>query len=196
MSTYEEAKEINAKLDPMSVYPMATVPLTYENTATSNHPIFGFDCTKCGKHAGTTFIKSTSENMVRLGLCFYCLYDVELAEQVARDHPRMTIIDGHIYTPGNNTTGQWRGMAGRRFDIEYIEPSVWAGHKITTFDLWSGATMKDDLRAKFPDTARFLNGAEKVEIKNSPDYKAAWEPSRRTGEPYPLPQTLPNGGPK
>lgn len=175
---------------------MATVPLTYENTGASLLPIFGFTCTKCGKHAATTFVSWVAEKMVARGLCFYCNYDVDLAEQVAKDHANLTIIDGHLYTPGNRTTGEWRGMAGRRFDIEYLEPSIWAGHKITTFDLWSGATMPDDLRAKYPDTARFLNGAEKVTIKNNPDYTAAWEPSRRNGEPFPLPQTLPNGGPK
>lgn len=192
--SYAEACEINKKLDPLSVYPMATVPLTYENTASSNNPLFGFDCTKCGKHASTSFIKEVSEKMVARGLCYYCNYDVDLAERVARDHTHMTIIDGHIYGPGSKTTGSFRGMAGRRFDIEYIEPSIWAGRKITTFDLWSGSTLPDDLRAKFPDTARFLNGAEKVSL--SGPTKTAWESSDHRNEPYPLPNTLPNGGPK
>jgi hypothetical protein len=192
--TYAEASERNKSVDPKEVYPMATVPLTYENTASSHNPIFGFTCTKCGNHAATTYIKSTSDRMVELGLCFYCLYDVELIERLEKNHARMTIIDGHIYGPGSRTTGDFRGMAGRRFDIEYIEPSVWAGHKVTTFDLWSGAGVPDDARGRFPDTARFLNGAEKVALQGK--IKTAWEGSSRTGEPFPLPNTLPEGGPK
>lgn len=171
--TYQEARERNKTVDPMSVYPMATVALTYEDTGASHDPIFGYTCTKCGAHAATTFIRSTAEKMVERGLCFYCNYDVDLAEHVA---------------------GNWRGMAGRRFDIEYIEPSIWAGHRITTFDLWSGADMKPELREKFHDTALFLNGAEKVSLQG--EIKTAWESSNRNGEPYPLPMTLPDGGPK
>jgi hypothetical protein len=130
--------------------------------------------------------------MVERGLCFYCNYDVDLAEQVARDHSRLTIIDGHLYTPGNATTGEFRGMAGRRFDIEYIEPSVWAGHKITTFDLWSGPTMPDELRAKYSDTARFLNGAHKAQIGDT----TCWNDSDYRAVRFPLPNALPGGGPK
>jgi hypothetical protein len=79
-----------------------------------------------------------------------------------------------------------RGMAGRRFDIEYIDPSIYVGQRTTTFDLWSGSTMPEHLRAIFPDTARFLGGAEKVQVGET----TCWNPSDHKSEPYPLPKTL------
>jgi hypothetical protein len=102
----------------------------------------------------------------------------------------MTIIEGHVYGPGNRTTGEMRGMAGRRFDIEYIEPSANAGKRITTFDLWSGSTLPDRLRERFPDTARFLGGAEKVELGENAHITRCWNPSSAKTEPYPLPKKL------
>ncbi|MCZ4089303.1 hypothetical protein [Sinorhizobium psoraleae] len=64
-------------------------------------------------------------------LCYTCNYWVDM-ERKRREHAQMTIIEGHIYGPGNRTSGEFRGMAGRRFDIEYIEPSVYAGQRTTT----------------------------------------------------------------
>ena len=104
--------------------------------------------------------------------------------------PSETIIDGYVYTPGNRTSGSFRGMAGRRFDIEYIEPSIFAGKRITTFDLWAGGQMPDWLRAKWPDTAKFLNGAEGVDLGKGGIIERCWNPSMSRAEPYPLPKTL------
>jgi hypothetical protein len=103
-----------------------------------------------------------------------------------KEHTKMTIIDGHVYTPGNRTTGSFRGMAGRRFDIEYIAPSVYAGQKITTFDLWSGSTLIKVLRARFPDTAKFLGDAEKTKAGET----VCWNESDGKNDPYPLPSSL------
>lgn len=46
--------------------------------------------------------------------------------------------------------------------------------------------MPDHLRARFPDTARFLGGAERAQVGET----TCWNPSDRKSEPYPLPNTL------
>jgi hypothetical protein len=115
-----------------------------------------------------------------------CNADVELAERLERDHAKMTIIGGHIYTPGNRTSGEFRGMAGRRFDIEYMAPSIYAGQKITTVDLWSGGSLPTRLTALYSDTARFLNGAEKAQVGET----GCWNSSRHSAEKFPPPSSL------
>jgi hypothetical protein len=145
-----------------------------------------YTCKGCDKESSNTYVEPTRTRMLERLLCFACNYWREFEEKLESDHARMTIIDGRAYTPGNRTSGEMRGMAGRRFDIEYIAPSVHAGKRITTFDLWSGSDMPDRLKAKYPDTARFLSGAEKAVVGDT----TCWNPSDGKCEPYPLPRTL------
>lgn len=149
---------------------------------------YEYTCTGCGAVARNTYSEPSRTNMLERRLCYTCNYWRDFAAQLEREHVEMTIIDGHVYGPGNRTSGSFRGMAGRRFDIEYIEPSIHAGKRITTFDLWSGSTLPDHLRQRFSDTARFLGGAEKVEMDGT--IKRCWNPSDHRAEPYPLPRSL------
>ena len=145
-----------------------------------------FTCAQCGEEDRNTYCEPHRTNMLERRLCYHCNYWRDFAEKIAREHREMTIIKGHVYSPGDRTSGSFRGMAGRRFDIEYIEPSVYAGQRITTFDLWSGSTLPEDLHAKYPDTAVFLGGAERVSVGDT----GCWSPSDTKTEPYPLPKTL------
>lgn len=147
-----------------------------------------YSCCECGKEASNTYCEPHRTDMLDRRLCFICNYWRDYEKELDRDHAKMTIIAGHVYGPGNRTSGNFRGMAGRRFDIEYIEPSVHAGKRITTFDLWSGSALPDRLKERFPDTAKFLGGAEKVTLDG--EIQACWNPSDRRSEPYPLPHTL------
>lgn len=63
-----------------------------------------------------------------------------------------------------------------------------AGSRVTTFDLWSGSTLPAELAERFADTAKFLNGAERVTL--SGEIQTCWEPSSNKTEPYPLPASL------
>lgn len=157
-----------------------------ETTWKSDKTYFKFICCKCGEEARNTYCEPAYTQMMDRLLCWNCNFWIEQEKRYDKEHPSMTIIDGHVYGPGNRTSGEFRGMAGRRFDIEYIEPSVYAGQRITTFDLWSGSKLPHHLRAKFPDTARFLGGAEKAQVGET----TCWNGSERNGEPYPLPNTL------
>lgn len=145
-----------------------------------------YTCSKCGKEARNTYCEPNRSRMLANRHCYSCDYWVEQEQRIERDYASMTIIGGHIYSPGNRTSGQFRGMAGRRFDIEYVEPSKFAGKRITTFDLWSGSAMPDELKAKFPDTARFLGGACKAQVGET----TCWNQSEHRSEPYPLPRSL------
>jgi hypothetical protein len=156
----------------------------------SDTPYFKYTCRGCGKEGRNTYCEPSYTQMMERRLCWDCNYWREAEAKYTKEHTTMTIIDGHVYGPGNRTSGSMRGMAGRRFDIEYIEPSVYAGQRVTTFDLWSGSALPDNLRAKFPDTARFLGGAEKATWPEGSLYTAAWNPSDSRSEPYPLPNTL------
>lgn len=147
---------------------------------------FGFTCKECGEEATNKYIAPIRENLLERRLCYMCNYWHEFAEKLENEHHTMTLIGGHVYTPGNRTSGEMRGMAGRRFDIEYIGRSAYVGQRVTTFDLWSGSTLPDHLKAKFPDTAVFLNGAERCQIGET----GCWEPSSNKTEPYQLPCKL------
>lgn len=160
----------------------------YRASFTTDVEYHQYECDTCGKTAANTYMEPARSQMLERQLCWHCNYWREFEVRLEKDHSHMTIIDGHVYGPGSRTSGPMRGMAGRRFDIEYIAPSVHAGKRITTFDLWSGSNLPDDLAAKYPDTARFLGGAEKVEMEG--DIKRCWNPSGRQGEPYPLPSKL------
>lgn len=143
-----------------------------------------YECSKCGKAAKNTYCEPSYSQMLEHRMCFGCNHWREFEEKLSTTHAKKTIIDGSVYTPGNRTTGEFRGMAGRRFDIEYIAPSVHAGKRITTFDLWTGGKMPDWLCEKYPDTAVFLNDAERVEFGEE---SACWNPSSNASKPYPLP---------
>lgn len=147
-----------------------------------------YECSVCGKISQNTVCEPHRTNMLQRRLCYHCNYWRDFEGRLARDHTKMTIIAGHVYGPGSRTSGEFRGMAGRRFDIEYIDPSIYAGKRVTSFDLWSGSTLPPELASRFSDTAKFLNGAERVTL--SGEIQTCWEPSTNKTEPYPLPNTL------
>lgn len=147
-----------------------------------------FTCAECGKVDRNTYCEPHRTNMLDRRLCWHCNYWRDFAVKLEREYSKMTIIDGHVYGPGSRTSGSFRGMAGRRFDIEYIEPSIHAGKRVTTFDLWSGSTLPDNLAKRFPDTAKFLGGAERVSMDG--EIQTCWNPSDHRGDPYPLPRAL------
>lgn len=167
-----------------------------------------FDCVQCGeKDVQNTYSEPHRSGMLNNQMCFTCDYwRTEDDKMSANDFwKKMTIIAGCVYSPGNRTEGSFRGMAGRRFDIEYIGDSHYAGKRITTFDLWAGSKIPERYRAKYPDTAKFLNGAERVETKYvnretgepvaekdlPPGTQTTyWAPSDNKTEPYPLPRSI------
>ena len=121
--------------------------------------------------------------MLEHRLCFKCNFWREFADTTKLE--TATIISGRVYDPGSdNPHGQ--GMAGRRFDIEYIDPSVYAGQRITTNDLWSGDEIPERYRDKFPDTAKFLGGAEFSKIGDG----GAWDCSDHRAPEYSRPSSL------
>jgi hypothetical protein len=146
-----------------------------------------YTCVECDEMARNTYCEPFRTNMLERRLCYTCNHWREFKEK--NDPSAITVIDGHLYGPGNRTSGAMRGMAGRRFDIEYIEPSIHAGKRTTTFDLWSGGQLPERVRPHFPDTARFLGGAKSVEL-GGPIYTRAFDSSDTRNEPYPLPQQL------
>lgn len=137
-------------------------------------------CPLCGrKDSYESFVKDDSirsQLMRDKSYCFRCAHWEETAQSLVG---RRTVITGHLYSPGNRTSGSFLGMAGRRFDIEYLAD----GHRITTFDLWNGGCIPDHFRDRFPDTAKFLNGAERAEVGDI----TCWNPSSNKTPTYPLP---------
>lgn len=140
-------------------------------------------CCQCGKEETSKYIESVQSEMDQRQMCWHCNYwkNFELKNKPALS----TVIDGRIYSPGNRTSGEFRGMAGRRFDIEYIEPSAYAGQRVTTFDLWAGSEIPEHLKAAYPDTARFLSNAAEVNAGGT----ACWNPSSGKNPVYPLPSS-------
>jgi hypothetical protein len=163
-------------------------PRRYEPNHKTDVEYFEYTCVECMKLCQNTYCEPHRTDMLSRRLCFHCNYWFDTDAALAKNANTATIIGGHMYSPGNRTSGSFRGMAGRRFDIEYIEPSVYAGQKITTFDLWSGSSLPEALRLKYPDTARFLGGAEKAELQG--EITTCWNSSDSKSEPFPLPSSL------
>ena len=136
-----------------------------------------YACSKCGEDTVASYSADIRKNMVERRLCFHCNYWVDFLET----NPS-TIISGCVYVPGNRTSGSMRGMGGRRFDIEYIA-GPHEGKKITTFDLWAGSQIPNEYRDQFPDTARFLAGADKHEVGAT----TCWNPSDPNASKHPSP---------
>ena len=145
-----------------------------------------FECVECNETTRNTYHEPTRTQMLERRLCFTCNFWLNMERELEKDHAERTIIGGTLYTPGNRTSGAFRGMAGRRFDIEYLSNSVFSGQRTTTFDLWAGGELPARLRERFPDTARFLGGAEKVQVGETD----CWNPSSGKTEAYPPPSSL------
>jgi len=143
-------------------------------------------CLGCGEVARNTYCEPYRTNLLDRRMCYMCNHWFEFEKDLKSNHAKKTIIGGHVYGPGNRTSGPMRGMAGRRFDIEYIEPSVYQGQRVTTFDLWSGSALPEKLRVRYPDTAKFLGGAEKANAGEITCFNS----SDASAEPYPLPMSL------
>lgn len=113
-------------------------------------------CAICGEENFTTsYFPCKQKTMIdRLGICFTCAH-----WEVAAQEGCPTVINHMVYTPGTRTTGEFRGMGGRRFDIEYFD-----GRKITTVDLWCGGEIPERWRDRIPNTARFAGGAKAVKV--------------------------------
>ena len=131
-------------------------------------------CSCCGDSYRESYGPSNElTRMQRDNVCFMCAFWSLKAERGCA-----TVIDGCTYSPGRRTSGEFRGCAGRRFDIEYF-----TGKRITTYDLWVGGVIPERWRDKLPDTARFLNGAERATVGGI----TCFDPSDSQAEPYPLP---------
>lgn len=150
----------------------------------SDEQYFSYACSSCGKAANNCYSEPISVRMLADRHCFSCDYWQQFEKN--SDPSRMTVIDGYTYTPGNRTSGPMRGMAGRRFDIEYFGNSVFSGQKTTTFDLWAGSEIPAHLREKFPDNAKFLGNAYQA----SEGGIKCWNASDNKSEPFPLPCKL------
>jgi hypothetical protein len=116
-------------------------------------------CSRCGEKDWNSFTEPHRTHMVERQLCFGCdLWFDRAQEMRSRAENGLscrTIIEHHLYTPGERTSGSFRGLGGRRFDIEYIPPSKFAGEIITCRDLWSAGKMPEYMWEEFPDTAKF-----------------------------------------
>lgn len=149
-----------------------------------------FNCTECSESATNSYSEPYFTDMLANKLCFTCQYWKYEERKLETDHTASVIIGGAIYGLGFRTSGSFRGMGGRRFDIEFISPSIFAGQRVSCFDTWAGGKLPEKLQAKFPDTAHFLSGAERVELPPGGIYEVCWNPSSSRNEPYPNPSTL------
>ena len=135
-------------------------------------------CADCGASAKNSYMEPIASRMLAHKRCFTCDF---WEDRCAQKHA--TVIDHCTYSPGNNTSGRDRGMAGRRFDIEYFAD----GRRVTTYDLWSGGEIPERYRDRIPNTARFLGGAERADAGGT----TCWNPADDRTPPYPLPNGRP-----
>lgn len=150
-------------------------------------------CTQCGEEDWNSFVEPHRTHMVERQLCFGCnlWFDraVAMRRRAVDGLSCHTIIDHMLYTPGTNNHGHFRGMGGRRFDIEYIPPSKFAGEIITCRDLWSGGKLPEYMWEEFPDTAKF-HDAGFVQIGEG----GAWSNTPDNRPEYQSPSVLRNLG--
>lgn len=81
-------------------------------------------------------------------------------DRVAKGDPNVCIIDGYVYTVGDESSkSTFRGFAGREFFIEFTD-----GRKVRTTNLWAGGTVSPVFRKYLPDNAKFANGEHWVDV--------------------------------
>lgn len=132
-------------------------------------------CPRCGEAGNGPDSYRQSETtaiMAELGICFCCSVREETARNyVANKSPGLLIINGATYSadprntvplgaPDPHPRAQMRGMAGRRFDFELLDGSP----PKSCYSLWYGSEVDKWCRDRMPDNARFLNGAERVQV--------------------------------
>lgn len=149
-----------------------------------------FTCGECGQEARNSYSEPYFTDMLKHKRCFICQFWQYQERKLEKEHRFSVIIDGAIYGLGSRTSGPFRGMAGRRFDIEFIPPSAFAGKRVSCFDVWAGGKLPKRMHQRFPDTAKFLNEAERVELAPGGIFEVCWNPSTSREMPYPNPSTL------
>lgn len=123
-------------------------------------------CPCCGKaEFHTAYSGSEGKRMGTTGECFECAF-----WQLRCERPPPLIIDGWTYSPGSEPADPSRdrrllGMAGRRFDFQFLD----GRGPYTSHNLWCGGQIPERFRDRLPDNARFLNGAEAVEVSPDPN---------------------------
>ena len=132
---------------------------------TNGDKFYTYTCSCCGEpDIVNGYVKHVAAEMLSYRWCFNCHFWWGVAKRLEANRETNTIINHHVYAPGNGRPPHQRflGMGGRRFDIEYIGESKWAGQKITTFDLWAGSALPEYLWERFPDTAKFEDASKVV----------------------------------
>lgn len=132
-------------------------------------------CPRCGaatKPDASDTSGSWKPIRLELGLCNICAIREERAREYVSGKAKDTlIIDGYTYGAdrrncvplGNKDPhpgAQFRGMAGRRFDIERFDGSP----PFSCYSLWAGGAVDEWSRDRMPDNARFLNGARRSQV--------------------------------
>lgn len=113
-------------------------------------------CPVCsGQHNGGSYTGSEAKTAIELGSCWNCGF----WENRARGKNDV-VIDGYTYSIGpENSTSKFRGMAGRKFIIEFLD-----GRTVTTTNLWAGGEVPKYFRSRIPNTAKFSGGAERSNV--------------------------------
>lgn len=129
-------------------------------------PYITYTCSECGDiKASDSYGGNELRNRLRSEqICFGCDFwrqrYVEYQKNWDNPKSRMTIIDGHWYSPGDGSPGQQGlGMAGRKFNIEYID-GPHKGKRITTHDLWAGGMFPAKYLDLIKDNARFIQASK------------------------------------
>ena len=144
-------------------------------TDMTKHEYPAIRCVACGRIEADYYTSRMRDLLIEHQLCFSCNHWREVVESDPK-----TVINNHVYTPGERRSGSFRGMAGRRFDIRYKN-----NLKITTFDLWSGGDVPHYWQDKIPNTAEFVSGRKAVVGGTT-----CWNSSSFRGQEFNSPKVL------
>lgn len=111
-------------------------------------------CCKCGKVDRNSFCEPYKSDMVRLNLCFGCLFWTNLIEEDKRYVNETAIIKQNHYRifPDDIGDRRWSGHGGARFEIKFKD-----GRAVVTHNLWHQGTIPDLFKSHFPDNAVFVH---------------------------------------
>lgn len=119
-------------------------------------------CQKCGEGEAQFSDGSKKDGTYRL-ICETCLNKKFWSEYIAArqigdklsDGRLVARIEGRHYVLGNENEPGFRGCAGHKFTIKFIN-GPHAGQVVDTTNLWHQGSIPEDYQAYLPDNAEFV----------------------------------------
>lgn len=108
-------------------------------------------CKECGDRENPEkYAVDTCNRMSERSLCWTCLYWTDVVERYLIADPALTVINGVVYSIGQEDGTKPQGFGGIRYKIHYFN-----GKRRVTTNLWHIEPVPERFRGRLKDNASF-----------------------------------------